>query len=395
MEQVARGNQYLIQVHDDPLRIDGQSWNALLEMQACPTPFMRLEYLQALHASGSAVAETGWAPCFITVDDEGRLVAACPAYLKSHSYGEYVFDWAWADAYRRHGLHYYPKLLCAVPFTPVPGSRLLARDAPARQALVEALQALAYGVRPLSSAHVLFHDDADHLALAHHSWMARQTVQFHWRNRQPQGYVDFADFTASLQREKRKKINQERRRVSDAGIRFKVLQGREIDAQAWDFFYLCYCNTYAAHHSTPYLRRDFFARMAHSLPEHWVMFVAQRGDQAIACSLIAADQKHGHAWGRYWGCVEHVPCLHFEACYYQPLQWCIAQGLQSFEGGAQGEHKMARGLLPVRAQSMHSLADSRFATAVADFLEREGAGMVGYVDELTDRSPFKAEGWAE
>ena len=381
---------YVIRVHGDPAMLHAPAWNALLAAQAAPTPFMRHEYLAALHASGSAVAETGWAPQFITLEESGELVAATALYLKSHSYGEYVFDWAWADAYRRHGLRYYPKLLGAVPFTPVPGSRLLARDVAARAALVQTIGRFAREGR-LSSAHVLFGDAADQQALAAAGWMLRQGVQFHWTQDEARPIADFSEFLARLQREKRKKIQQERRRVAEQGIGFTTHEGAAIDEALWDFFYRCYTLTYQAHHSTPYLTRSFFARMAATMPEHWVMFVARRGAEPIAASLIAVDAPRRAAWGRYWGCTEVVSCLHFEACYYQPLAWCLAQGYRRFEGGAQGEHKMARGLLPVATGSAHWLRDERFAAAVSDFLANEGQGIEQYVDELRDRNPFKAD----
>ena len=385
---------YVIEAHDDPAAIDAGAWNALLDAQDAPTPFLRHEYLSALHRSGSAVASSGWAPIFLTLEFEGRLRAACALYLKSHSYGEYVFDWAWADAYQRHGLAYYPKLLGAVPFTPVPGSRLLAIDDASRDLLLQAVLALARQ-QSLSSAHLLYLSDADRAACERAAdgagWMLREGVQFHWQNREGAPYVDFEEFTRSLQREKRKKIAQERRRVIEANVRFEVLDGEQIDSAAWDFFYRCYTLTYRAHHSTPYLSRAFFAEMARTMPAHWLMFVAQRGGERVAASLIALDPERGVAYGRYWGAIEHVPCLHFDACYYQPLAWCIAQRYRRFEGGAQGEHKMARGLLPVTTVSAHWLADPRFASAVGEFLEREGAGVGAYVDELNERNPFKAQ----
>jgi len=376
---------HVIGVHDDPARIDAARWNALLALQAAPTPFMRHEYLAALHRSGSAAPASGWAPAFLTIERDGALDAACALYLKSHSYGEYVFDWAWADAYQRHGLAYYPKLLGAVPFTPVPGSRLLARNAATRALLVRAIEALM-DQQQLSSAHLLFGDDADFDALASAGWMLREGVQFHWT---ASGERDFADLLARLQRDKRKKIAQERRRVGDAGVTFSVHQGAQISDAQWDFFHHCYTLTYRAHHSTPYLNRAFFAEVARTLPEHWLLFVAERAGEPIATSLIALDPDQRVAYGRYWGATLYIPCLHFEACYYQPLAWCIAHGYRRFEGGAQGEHKMARGLLPVRTRSAHRLADPRFAGAVADFLAREGAGVEAYVDELNERNPFR------
>jgi predicted N-acyltransferase len=389
MSEEKGSNDYVIRVIDHPAQVDAAQWNALLEAQPGSTPFMRHEYLLALHESGSAVDTSGWEPQFLVMHEGDQLVAACPLYLKAHSYGEYVFDWAWADAYQRHGLRYYPKLLSAVPFTPVPGPRLLARDASARIALLEAIKQFALQAK-LSSAHVLFLDEADQQAARSAGWMMRSTVQFHWLNRSPQPYADFTEFLASLQREKRKKIQQERRRVQEAGVSFTTLQGAQIGEADWDFFYRCYTLTYRAHHSSPYLTRDFFARMARTMADHWLLFIAWKDGQRVAASLIAIDPERRSAFGRYWGATEHISCLHFEACYYQPLAWCIAQGYQRFEGGAQGEHKMARGLLPVQTWSAHWLAHPQFAQAVADFLQREGAGVESYLDELNERRPFKA-----
>jgi uncharacterized protein len=380
-------SEYLIRLVDDPASIDATAWNALLARQPSATPFMRLEYLAALHASGSACPETGWIPQFLLLERSGTLIAAAPLYAKTHSYGEYVFDWAWADAYQRHGLCYYPKLLDAVPFTPVPGPRLLADSVDARRSLLRGMQQLATSAR-WSSAHLLFLDEADVAAARAEGWLLRSTVQFHWQA--DPSWPDFAAFLASLQRDKRKKIQQERRRVAEAGVEFDVRRGREIDGADWDFFHHCYTLTYEAHHSTPYLTRDFFARMAATMPEHWVMFIAQRAGRRIAASLVAIDPERRVAFGRYWGATEYVPCLHFEACYYQPLAWCLAHRFNRFEGGAQGEHKMARGLLPVQTFSAHWLAHPEFSRAVADFLEREGSGVEQYLDELNERRPFKA-----
>jgi predicted N-acyltransferase len=389
MREEKGSNDYVIRVFDHPALVDAAQWNALLDAQPNATPFMRHEYLLALHESGSAVDASGWSPQFLAMHEGDHLVAACPLYLKAHSYGEYVFDWAWADAYQRHGLRYYPKLLSAVPFTPVPGPRLLARNASARIALLEAMKQFAQQAK-LSSAHVLFLDDADQHAARQAGWMMRSTVQFHWINSEPQPYADFAGFLASLQREKRKKIQQERRRVQDAGVSFTTHEGEQISPADWDFFYRCYTLTYRAHHSSPYLTRDFFSRMANEMPENWLLFIAWKGGERVAASLIAIDPERRAAYGRYWGATEHISCLHFEACYYQPLAWCIAHSYRRFEGGAQGEHKMARGLLPVQTWSAHWLAHPQFAQAVAEFLAREGEGVETYLDELNERRPFKA-----
>nr|WP_205763687.1 MULTISPECIES: GNAT family N-acetyltransferase [unclassified Acidovorax] len=374
------------------------AWNALLAAQPHATPFMRHEYLAALHASGSATPRTGWTPRFITLWQAGALVAACPLYAKSHSYGEYVFDWAWAHAYEQHGLNYYPKAVVAVPFTPVPGTRLMARDAATHQALLEAVRSWCEEKR-LSSLHVLFADDGDLAACTAGGLMPRHTVQFHWTNH---GYRSFDEFLAQLAQDKRKKIRQERRRVAEAGVTFRWSRGADIAAADWDFFYRCYERTYLEHGNPPYLTRDFFARMQRDMAGHWLLCIAERAGRPIASSLIAinADSvsvggqkdlkpQEQVAYGRYWGALERVDCLHFEACYYQPLQWCIDHGVQRFEGGAQGEHKMARALLPVQAHSAHWLAHPAFADAVDRFLEREGAGVAQYLEHLQARSPFR------
>ncbi|MGE4240358.1 GNAT family N-acetyltransferase [Ramlibacter sp.] len=367
---------------DSPGSVTANDWNALLPAEA--SPFMRHEYLAALHGSGSATPATGWTPRFLTLWRGDELHAACPLYLKGHSYGEYVFDWAWANAYAQHGLEYYPKALVAVPFTPVPGPRLLARDDAARAALVRALVALCRDEK-LSSLHLLFANDADVQACSEAGLMLRHTVQFHWTN--TAGWRRFDEFLASLAQEKRKKIRQERRKVADAGVTFRWSRGVDIAAADWDFFYRCYDRTYREHGNAPYLERDFFRRMASELPSSWLLFVAEHGGEPIASSLIALGDSV--AYGRYWGALKRVDCLHFEACYYQPLQWCIENGFTRFEGGAQGEHKMARALMPVKTTSAHWLAHPAFADAVERFLEREGQGIENYLDHLAERNPFR------
>ncbi|KQV98475.1 GNAT family N-acetyltransferase [Rhizobacter sp. Root1221] len=389
MDRKNGSDDYVIRVVGSPADIDADAWDRLHDAQPSAGPFTRHAYLLAATASGSATEDTGWSPSFLTVSAGGELVAACPLYVKDHSYGEYVFDWAWADAYHRHGLRYYPKLLSAVPFTPVPGPRLLARDQASRIALLEGMTQFATQAG-LSSAHVLFLDEADQAAARAAGWLMRSTVQFHWTQREPEPYADFADFLADLNRDKRKKIQQERRRVQEAGVTFTSHEGDAITPDLWDFFHRCYGQTYQEHRSTPYLTRDFFERMQRTMARHWLLFVAWRGEQRVAASLIAIDPDRRNAFGRYWGAVEHVPNLHFEACYYQPLAWCIAQGYRRFEGGAQGEHKMARGLLPVQTWSAHWLAHPQFSEAVADHLAREGEGVANYLEELGERRPFKA-----
>ena len=382
-----RSNDYVTRVLSSPLQVPATVWNDLLAHETDPSPFMRHEYLAALNESGSAVAATGWQPQFLTLWRGDQLQAACPMYLKQHSYGEYVFDWAWANAHEKHGLDYYPKALVAVPFTPVPGARLLARNAAGRVALVQALIDHARDEQ-LSSLHLLFGQPQDVEACEQAGMMLRHTVQFHWQNT---GCTDFDHFLSTLQQEKRKKIRQERRKVLDAGVTFRWSLGRDITSRDWEFFYRCYERTYLEHGNAPYLSRDFFHRMADTMASHWLLFVAERAGQPIASSLIGVDAEHGVAYGRYWGALERVDCLHFEACYYQPLAWCITHGFRRFEGGAQGEHKMARALLPAKTTSAHWLAHPAFADAIERYLEREGEGIGQYLDHLAQRSPLKSQ----
>lgn len=391
--------QIITRVFTEVQQIPAAAWNALLAQQPVPTPFMRHEYFAALESSGSATLQTGWQPCFVTLWEGDALVAACPLYAKNHSSGEYVFDWAWARAYAEHGLDYYPKAVIAVPFTPVPGTRLLARDAAMRALLARTVRRWVEAQDGWSSVHALFTEDADLAACRADGWMQRGGVQFHWHNRAAgtaRPLQDFDDFLAQLQQEKRKKIRQERRKVAEAGVAFRALRGNEIGAAHWDFFYRCYERTYLEHGNAPYLTRDFFGAMAAQMPGHWLLFIAERAGRPIAASLIALDAEaaaghgeNGVAYGRYWGALERVDCLHFEACYYQPIEWCIAQGIARFEGGAQGEHKMARALLPTPTASAHWIAHPAFADAVDRFLEREGSGVQAYLQELHAHSPLR------
>ncbi|MBC7470028.1 MAG: N-acetyltransferase [Ramlibacter sp.] len=387
-------NDYVIRVLESPLEVTADPWNTLLAGQQAVTPFMRHEYLAAMDQSGSATPESGWTPRFVTLWCGGELHAACALYLKDHSYGEYVFDWAWANAYEQHGLAYYPKALAAVPFTPVPGSRLLARDAGARRVLVQAILAWCKQ-QEQSSFHLLFAAPDDVAACEEAGLMLRHTVQFHWTQHPDKAWDSFDDFLASLAQEKRKKIRQERRKVAQAGVSFRWSRGVDISETDWNFFYRCYERTYREHGNAPYLTRDFFQRMAATMPENWLLFVAERNGKPIACSLIAIDTvsagQRPAAYGRYWGALERVDCLHFEACYYQPLQWCIEHGFGRFEGGAQGEHKMARALMPVKTTSCHWLAHPAFADAVERFLDKEGKGIENYLEHLDERSPFRRD----
>ena len=383
------GGDYRTQVLDDLAGIGADDWNALAAAgagRARAQPFLRHEFLRALELAGCVGEATGWAARHLLLRDaSGALAAAVPAYLKLHSYGEYVFDWAWADAYRRNGLRYYPKLLSAIPFTPVPGTRLAARDATSLHAAARALLGYAQSCG-LSSLHVLFPRAAEADALRDAGLMLRHGVQFHWRNA---GYADFEAFLATLAQPKRKKIRAERRKVADAGVRLRRLHGRDIGAAHWAFFARCYRATYAAHQSTPYLNLEFFERIGAALPQHLVLVLAERGGRPVASSLLVHDDER--LYGRYWGAIEPVPCLHFEACYYQAIEAAIELGLRFVEGGAGGEHKVSRGFEPVPTVSAHWLAEPAFAQAVERFLQREGAAVDTYLDELRERLPYRAD----
>ncbi|HEX7052481.1 MAG TPA: GNAT family N-acetyltransferase [Burkholderiales bacterium] len=366
-----------VRVVDSLAAVDAQEWNALAGAQ----PFVRHEFLSALIDTGCASRRTGWRPCILLLRRAGALAGAMPLFAKTHSYGEYVFDWAWAEAHERHGIDYYPKLVCAVPFTPVRGPRLLAARAADKEILLRAALELARGA---SSVHVLFARDEDARALGEAGLMLRRTVQFHWTNA---GYADFDDFLARLSHARRKTIRQERRRVREAGVTFRWREGAAIGRRDWELFNRCYRATYAAHHSTPYLSLEFFLRVGAALPDNVALLLAERAGRPIAAALFFRD---AHAlYGRYWGALEYLPLLHFECCYYQAIEYAIAHRLAVFEGGAQGEHKLFRGLLPVETLSAHWLAHPGFARAVESFLEREGAGIARYVDELAEHSPFR------
>ena len=379
---------YCTQVVDDPARIDRAAWDALVDGDAEANPFLRHEFLAALTASGAAAGPSGWHPRFLLLSRGEALVAAAPLYAKEHSYGEYVFDWSWAEAYHRHGLAYYPKWLVAVPFTPVPGTRLLARDGEARSALAAALLANARD-SGLSSLHVLLAPSRDIDALAGAGMLVRDGVQFHWRNA---GYADFDTFLAQLAQPKRKKIRAERRKVREAGVVLERRVGREIGEDDWRFFFRCYLSTYRAHFSSPYLNLEFFLRIGESMPENLMLVLARRDGRPVASALGVFDARREQArlYGRYWGAVEPIDCLHFECCYYQMIEFAIERRLAWFEGGAQGAHKLARGLDPVPTRSAHWLADPAMSAAVARFLERERAGVAASIDELNEHRAFRA-----
>ena len=359
--------------------VEEQDWQRL----AGAHPFMSYKFLTLMQASGCVGADKGWLAQYILVRRDDRLVAASTCYVKSHSRGEFVFDQGWAEAFERNGLDYYPKLLVAAPFTPVQGPRLLAQDDDARRALVQALLAFTRQTGA-SSVHVLFADDVDRDALQAGGFLVREGVQFHWKN---DAYGNVDAFMAQLSHDKRKKIRQDSKYVAQAGIEFSALDGDALKTEHLEFFYACYANTYKEHWSTPYLSLDFFVQAHRSRTLDFVLVLAHRGGEPVACALnVRGDQA---LYGRYWGTTEFVRGLHFETCYMQSIAFCIQHGIPYFEGGAQGEHKMARGLLPTRTCSAHWIADRRFAAAIEDFLKQETSAMENYVDNLTSSSPFK------
>lgn len=364
--------------------IDPASWDALGD----GSPFLTHAYLGALERTGCVGSGTGWQPCPLLVKDGGRLLGAMPLYAKSHSYGEYVFDWAWANAFEQHGIDYYPKLICAVPFTPVTGPRLMCADAAIRQQMLAALgdQLLAAG---WSSAHVLFPDESDAQAMAAAGWLKRSGVQFRWEN---EGYASFDNFLSTLTHDKRKKIRQERKRITAADVRVHRLTGADISESHWAFFYRCYANTYRLHRSSPYLNEAFFIEIGRRMPQNVLLVVAERNGENIAAALSFFGENSAgisQLYGRYWGALEYVPGLHFELCYYQAQEFCIERGIRYFEGGAQGEHKLARGFKPRPTCSFHKIARPDFAAAIARALERESGMMEMYQDELEERAPFR------
>ncbi|RSY83896.1 N-acetyltransferase [Sphingomonas koreensis] len=349
-------------------------------------PFVSHAFLSALERSGSATAETGWQPLPIVIDGPcGTPAAIVPAYAKSHSQGEYVFDHAWADAWERAGGRYYPKLQAAVPFTPVPGPRLLLRDAALAPGLIAGLETVTDQNR-LSSAHVTFLDEAQLPLFQQAGWLIRAGTQFHWHNDR---YAGFDDFLAALSSRKRKAIRKERERALE-GLTIRHLTGAEITEAHWDAFWTFYQDTGSRKWGQPYLTRPFFSMLGEAMGGKVLLMLAERGGRPIAgaLNLIGDDALYG----RYWGCTEEVPFLHFELCYYQAIEVAIERRLDRVEAGAQGEHKLARGYAPVTTWSAHYLPDPGFRRAVADYLEREHAAVLHEQEFLGELTPFRRSG---
>jgi len=359
--------------------LPADAWNAL----AGDSPFLQHAFLHALEATGCVGPDIGWEPAHLALFRNGRLDAAMPLYVKHHSWGEFVFDWSWADAYRRQGLNYYPKLVCCVPFSPVPAPRLLAGNDADRTMLVETALELTRELG-LSSFPILFPTAPDHAVLEALPLMHRSGFQFHWNNA---GYADFDAFLAALTHDKRKKIRQERKKLARLVVTFRWVEGRDSRDADWDHFFRCYADTYARHRSEPHLNRAFFATLRKTLPDNLLLIIADRHGEPVACSFCMKDGQR--LYGRHWGTLEYLPGLHFETCYQQGIEYAITHGLQVFEGGAQGEHKLARGLVPIATHSWHWLENSGFREAVDRFLERETDAISHYMDEL--EAPFRHE----
>ncbi|HEU4621845.1 MAG TPA: GNAT family N-acetyltransferase [Burkholderiaceae bacterium] len=376
---------YRIEQINDLSTVKAHEWDALVR-DACGRlhPALRHSFLDGLHRTGCASPDTGWEPRYLLAWHHDALMGAVPLYRKHHSYGEYVFDWSWAEAHHKHGLNYYPKLLAAIPFTPVSAPKLLARDEPTRRVLGAVLDEVLRESKA-SSLHALFVSDEERALLENAGYMHRRNVQFHWQNA---GYASFDEFLAQLDGPKRRKIRAERRKVRDASVTLRTVLGSQAHATDWDFFTRCYERTYREHHSMPYLNRAFFGYIGATMGEQVLLVIAERAGKPIAATLSLFDETT--LYGRYWGAIEHIPCLHFEACYYAPIEFCIARGIQVFEGGAQGEHKLARGFTPAEMTSMHRVAHPMFAEAIERFLRYESVGVDGYLDELNDRNPYRA-----
>lgn len=350
-------------------------------------PFLRYEFFQALEETGCTSPDTGWAPAHLVFRLDGRIAGVAPAYLKGHSMGEYVFDWAWADAYRRHGLDYYPKLLVAVPFTPSQGPRLMLEPQLRQLLTAEQVHGLLDGLadrQGASSWHLLFPDSADQQLLHHNAELHRIGCQFHWHSR---GYRQFEDFLGSLTSRKRKSIRKERRQVAEQGIRFTRFSGSDIPDHVLSAFYVFYQATYLKRGQRPYLNKAFFEQLRARLPEHLHLIMAAREGEMIAGALFLAGEST--LYGRYWGCLDEYNHLHFESCYYQGIELALALGLNHIDAGAQGEHKLVRGFEPVITHSWHGIRHPGFREAIANFTREEADHVLGYFEEAKSVLPFR------
>jgi len=364
--------------------IDSAAWDAL---DAGGAPFLRHAFLAALENTRCVGAGTGWEPAPITLHDEHGLLAAAPAYVKAHSFGEFVFDFSWAQAYAQHGLAYYPKLVIGVPFTPATAPRLLVRRGAdpmiTRSVLVAAIQAFAE-VRGFSSIHGLFVSEDDRRAFVDAGWIPRTDVQFHWAN---QGYRDFEHFLEGFTTKARKNVRRERRRVAEDGLTCDTLLGPSLSRRDIDEIYDLHRDTFLRHGHEPYLTREFFRALPGAIGERFMVKRARLGEETVAAAVFY--WSHDALYGRYWGTKEQFHSLHFELCYHQGIEFCIERGIARFEPGTQGEHKVSRGFVPQKTCSTHWIVDPRFRAAIGDYLRREGAHMDEYAREIQKHVPFR------
>jgi hypothetical protein len=367
------------------------AWNACANPLNAPDPhpFTRYEFFEAVERSGSATSRTGWRPCHLVIESGGDIRGLMPLYLKSHSQGEYVFDWGWADAFERAGGEYYPKLQASVPFTPVTGRRLLVSRGDAedtdeiRHALLSA-GAAAVSQLGASSLHITFLMEEEWRAAGAFGFLQRTDQQFHWQNR---GYSSFDEFLGELSSSRRKTLRKERAAVFAEGVQFEWLTGRDITEAHWDRFFAFYMDTGSRKWGRPYLTREFFSRVGESMSGQIVLILAKRAEGTIAGALNFSGE--GVLFGRNWGSAEFIPFLHFETCYYQAIEYAIAHGLMRVEAGAQGEHKLLRGYMPVPTYSAHFIAHAGLRRAVADYLKAERAAVAENIEVLAEHGPYR------
>jgi predicted N-acyltransferase len=378
---------YRLTTHSAIADIPAAQWNRLA---GDDSPFLRHEFLDAMERHGCVGESLGWLPRHLALRDaDGHLVAGAPCYLKFNSYGEFVFDWSWADAYRRKGLRYYPKLVIASPYTPATGPRLLTGDSPARDAHARALIQGAIRVAEeagVSSLHWLFTADDEQTLLESHGLLRRVGCQFHWHNR---AYTSFEDYLGTFTAEKRKKVKRERRRVVESGVRIRRIPGNAVTEAEWATFHRLYCDTFDKRGGIPTFSLPFFQTIGETMGESLLLVLAEYGNDIVAAAFDLVGTRS--LYGRHWGCFQDFHSLHFEACYYQGLDYCIEKGLTRFEPGAQGEHKVSRGFLPTATWSAHWIADPAFRDAIARFVNLEAEGMDDYIAEMRTHSPYRRD----
>jgi len=372
-----------VKVNNSIADIGRDAWNSLAGDQY---PFLRYEFLHAAEATGCVTPERGWSPRHLSIENDGRLRAAMPLYEKSHSWGEFVFDWAWANAYEQAGLQYYPKLVSAIPFTPAPSSRLLLLDPDDHEAaagLIQAAVALATETE-CSSLHFLFPTDTDLRHLEEAGMMIRKDCQFHWHNK---AYSSFDEFLEGFTSVKRKKARRDRRRVIENGIRFRRIRGADLDDETWSVVYRLISRTFMIRGSMPYFNESFFRAISAEMPASVLVILAEFENAPIAAAVFFEGEDT--LYGRYWGSDGHFDSLHFETCYYQGIDYCIETGKQIFEPGTQGEHKISRGFSPVSTWSAHWLAHPEFSSAIERYLDEEGRHVERYIDSIDAHTPYK------